>query len=185
MSEAKFFSIESLNWQKFKEGDVDAFELIYKSYFSKLYNYGCKMTKNKALVEDCLQNFFVKLWTQKESINTPQSVKSYLFRAFRNALLNALNQQNRFTSSELNEEEYDHEFEISYEQEVIDLQFDIEKREIIKKALEKLSKRQKEVLFLKFYEGLSYEQISETMQLELKSVYNLVSKAIEEMRKFL
>ncbi len=53
---------------------------------------------------------------------------------------------------------------------------------MLTKSFESLTKRQKEALFLRYYENFTYEQIAEAMQLELKSVYNLVSKAIDTLR---
>ena len=60
-----------------------------------------------------------------------------------------------------------------------------EKRTRLEEALQKLSPRQKEIIFLKFYNKLSYDEICELMSISTNSAYKLLNKAIVKLRKIL
>jgi RNA polymerase sigma-70 factor (ECF subfamily) len=57
---------------------------------------------------------------------------------------------------------------------------DIKKK--LAKAIDKLTKRQKEIIFLKFYSGLSYEEISEVTSIKNQSIRNITSNALKKLR---
>lgn len=54
--------IEALLLHRLKNGDVDAFALVYKLYFQRLYVYCRQFTKSAYDAEDIVQEVFAKLW---------------------------------------------------------------------------------------------------------------------------
>jgi RNA polymerase sigma factor (sigma-70 family) len=76
-----------LLWRSFKKGDWDAYSRLYDSYFGLLNNYGYKFTREAELIEDAVHDLFVRLWTSRERLSDPLSVKNYLFKSLRNILL--------------------------------------------------------------------------------------------------
>ena len=174
---------EAILWQAFREGDRQAFSVIYEKYYHALFNYGCKITPERAVVKDSIQNLFVKLWKSKENLSAPSSIKFYLFKALRRIIIEEITQKNpAFHSIELSDN-YHFEITLSHEITMINDQTDRERRAYMIKALQVLTKKQKEAVFLKFYDRLSYEEIAAVMQLSTKAVYNLIARAIETLRK--
>src|ERR1043165_9951653 len=69
-------------WQAFKEGDSHAFDNLFRHYYPILIQYGSKITTDKDLLNDCIQDLFIELW-QSTSNTVVQSVKAYLLRSLK------------------------------------------------------------------------------------------------------
>ena len=168
-------------WQRFLLGDENAYAFIYNLYFKKLYNYGLRIVANEALVEDCIQNLFIRLWHNKTNLSLPQSVRAYLFESLRRGIIRELAKQKKISHTTLSDS-YSEEVEFSPELHLINDHLSAERLLFLEAALKKLSKRQREVIYLKFYSQLTYEEIASVMGLTVNSVYNLVSKAIDALQ---
>jgi RNA polymerase sigma factor (sigma-70 family) len=172
---------EVMLWNEFREGNLEAFTKLYRKYLRPLYNYGKKFSANKAFVEDCIQDLFVELWKNKAQLNATQSPKYYLFKSLRRKIFRELSGNKLLV--EAITEEYNFEITLSAETNLIYTQQLFEQQQHLQKALETLTKRQREAIFLRFYENLSYEEVASIMSLELRSVYNLISKAIDSLKR--
>ena len=170
---------EERQWQDFKRGSQKAFQQIYEQYFPKLYNYGRKFSKDTALVEDCIQQLFVDLWRTKANLADTPSVKNYLYKSFRRALLHKIN----YKSPSVFADEVPFEAILSPEAGIIREEEQAERQEWLRKAFQHLSEHQREAIFLKFYEQLSYVEVGQVMNLEVRAVYDLVYKGIARLKK--
>ena len=167
-------------WQSFKQGEWDAYTRLYDSYFGVLNNYGYKFTREKELIEDAVHDLFVRLWTTKERLSDPVSVRNYLFKAMRNILLRKMKSEEKFT--DIDGQEYPLSFSISYGSETLKRIEDRELQERIRTFIETLPPRQQEIVYLRFYEGLSYEEIADVMSISINSAYKLLYKALENLQ---
>ena len=169
-------------WQAFTEGNRDALGILFRRHYSDLFRYGSKICADTVILEDCIQELFIELW---QSRNAPPSisVKAYLLKAIKYKLLKALHKRsNTRLQAELPENMF---FEISHETFIIDKQEHAEKTARVIHALEQLSARQKEIIYLKFYQNLSYEEVSDIMNINYQVARNLLSQAIKTMKKLL
>ncbi|WPP50766.1 RNA polymerase sigma factor [Catalinimonas niigatensis] len=167
-------------WKGFQKGDRKAFAQIYQAHFSALYNYGYRFCADESLAKEGVQELFVKLWNRKENLNIPASVRYYLIKSLRRTLLDMQKKQAKFCDLPENDHslsEHSSEFLLIKERAIE------EQNQFLEEAMDTLSKRQKEAIYLKFYENLSYEEVSSAMSLTVKSVYNLISKAVEVLRQ--
>jgi RNA polymerase sigma factor (sigma-70 family) len=176
-------SQEEILWAKFKAGNSLAFSTLYRSYVQLLYNYGRHITPDQELVKDCLQELFSELWDKREKLADVQSVRHYLFKSFRRKLIGHLSRGRKQLSEHTLYTQSDFQITLPYETECIDQQAESEQRSKLQQAIGQLSKRQQEVIFLKFYNQLSYSDIASVMQMQVESVYNLISKALDLLRK--
>jgi RNA polymerase sigma factor (sigma-70 family) len=172
---------DELLWSSFKTGNELALSMLYKKHVQRLYDYGMHTCRQHDLVLDCLQDLFFKLWNKREGISNVQAVKPYLFKSFRRLLIHQLI-QNRKHSAPLSECET-FEFMPSVESVLIEDEIRAEQTLRLKNCVQSLTKGQREVIYLKFYNELSYQEIAEITELQIDSVYNLVSKTIELLRK--
>lgn len=176
---------ESKTWNNFKRGDKEAFSLIYNRYVNVLYNYGRKIANNKVLIEDCIQDLFFELWERKEKLSNTDSIKYYLMKALRIKILKELKNQSKFLESDKLPDYYDFNLISSREAEIVNGQFSEEQKNRISAAMSKLSKRQKEALFLRYYEDFSFGDIASIMSINHQSVHNLIYRAIGVLREHL
>jgi len=77
-------------WVKFKSGDKTALKTIYYKYYMMLYRFGLKKSSNSELVEDCLQDLFLKIWKNRETLGEALVIKNYLYRAYIRILYDAI-----------------------------------------------------------------------------------------------
>jgi RNA polymerase sigma-70 factor (ECF subfamily) len=167
-------------WAHFQSGDKTAFKAIYYKYYMLLYRYGCKTTPNEELVEDSLQDLFLKLWKNRSSLGQVASIKSYLYRAYMRTLFDALKKNSRtYNGADLMLEES----ESSVEESLISGESVTETNKHLHSALEHLSKRQKQVVILYYFEGLSYKQIAEILPIKYQGIRNVVHEAVKVLRK--
>jgi RNA polymerase sigma factor (sigma-70 family) len=171
---------ERLTWLNFQAGDQHAFSCLYDAYFKPLYRFGLKISADANLVKDCIQELFIKLWRTKENLGQPVSTKRYLFQSLRRAILRELAKKHYKMQAHL-PEDYHFEVSLPHEFRLIDIQMTEERMQHLEKAMQKLTRRQRDAIHLKFYGQLSYEEIAEIMELNVRSVYNLISKALDTL----
>lgn len=175
---------DSTLWLSFKKGNELAFSLMYKRYVQRLYNYGMQTCKDRDTVMDCLQEMFAMLWDKRENLSDVQSVNFYLIKSFRRLLIGKLKASKRFSRmGKLHEDGF--EFCPSFEAVVMETEASQERNIQLRNSLHSLTKRQREAVFLRFFNQLSYEEVASVMNLHVDSVYNLISKAVETLRKSL
>ncbi len=171
------------NWlQQLQQSDEQALAALMKKYYSSLKSYGIRFTQDEALVKDCIQEVFISLWQRRDNIATVLSLKYYLLRAVKNKVLKSLHQKARKTAIADWQEKYDFFQEFSVERLIIEKQVSEEKAVALRKTLSQLSKRQHEVIYLKFYQRLDHGQIADLMNISRQSVYNLLHEALQKLR---
>ncbi len=176
---------ELVVWQDFRRGSKEAYEYIYRKYVTILYNYGYRITKDKAQTQDCIQDVFINLLTHREKLTDTDSIKFYLFKSLRRELMRKREVHQAFASSENNPHDDDFEVTFSYEYQLIESQMLAERSEHLLRVLNELPPRQKEAIFLRFYDNLSYEEIAAIMGIDQTSAYKLMYKAIDRLHQIL
>ncbi len=169
------------HWLSLKKGDDKAMAILYKLYANKLYNYGSKFTNDQDLIKECIQELFVTLWTRRAFLSEPPSVRNYVFKAFRLSLFkkaHMLQKQVRYKETE----HYTFHASISIEEEIISGEDNAALQSRLQATLEQLTARQREAIFLKFYEGLNYEEIAEVMDISVKGAYKVMARAIDALK---
>lgn len=173
---------DELLWASLKTGNELAFSVLYKRYVNRLFNYGMHSCKDRDLVKDCLQELFARLWSKRETLGVAGSVNYYLFKSFRRLLIGKLIAIRKFKLPFQTEPNSVFEFIPPWEDILIEDESKNRKMEMLKSSINALSKRQREAIFLKFFNDLSYHEVSSIMELRVDSVYNLISKAIDVLR---
>ena len=174
---------DSTLWLSFKKGNDLAFSILYNKYVQRLYSYGMHSCRDKDLVLDCLQELFTLLWDRREKLSEVTCVNYYLFKSFRRLLMNRLTVGRKFLISLSDRDSYGFNFSPSQEDALIEEEWETERNKKVRNSLHSLTKRQREAIYLKFFNQLSYHEVAAIMDLHVDSVYNLISKSIDLLRK--
>ncbi|MCW3464608.1 RNA polymerase sigma factor [Chitinophaga nivalis] len=177
------YNAETADWLSFQQGDKRALSACYNTYADYLYNYGCKFTADTTLVEDTIQDLFLKLWKNRENLGQPASVKNYLLKSLRGLLIRKITTAQRHAPDELEESNYSFMLELSPEHIRMANEQAAQRSLQLKSALENLTPRQKEAVFLRFYEDMSYEDISEILSITIKATYKIMARALDALHE--
>jgi RNA polymerase sigma factor (sigma-70 family) len=172
-------------WQQFREGNRDAFALIYHTYVDDLYSYGLHFCGDAEKVKDCLQELFQDLWHSRQQLaETVVHIRYYLLTAFRRNLLRSLQKDRRWRKTD---DTIPFDFECIPPREHHIIQDEIHKEQLqqLHSALATLTRRQREAIYLRFFQNLSYQEVADIMGMKVDSVYNLISKAIGLLKEIL
>jgi RNA polymerase sigma factor (sigma-70 family) len=168
-------------WLQALEGDTHAFRRIHGELFGGLYDYALKLLQDSELADDAVQELFVKLWIRRGAIGTLRKVKPYFFTALRRQILNQLRnlqlRELRIGSLPRPDIDFSPEEIVVRNEEYVSLQTKIAD------LLNELPKRQKEVIYLHYFEEMDYAQIAEVMGIHYQSVLNLTQKALQKLRQ--
>ncbi|GAB3219923.1 sigma-70 family RNA polymerase sigma factor [Algoriphagus aestuariicola] len=168
-------------WAAFKSGNNSAFILIYERFFDSLYSYGLRINSDEDLIKDAIHDIFLDLKKNSSSLGDTDSIKFYLFKCLKRRIFREV--KNWANLRENLDMRQSFEITFSHEQTLIDKQIDREKTEEINAAIRTLSPRKREAIYYVFYEGMSYQQVSELMELsDAKSARDLVYKGLKCLR---
>lgn len=169
-------------WLVFKTGDMDAFHRIYVAFFDKLYAYGSKLTNDNTVVEDSIQELFLTLYTNRDKLALEINLEYYLVKSLRLTIYQKYRKLGKielFGLSHVLAEESGFVFELETEQNAAEEHH----QKIIKKILDSLDASYREILYLKFYSNLSYEEIGEILSIHPDSAKKKVYRIISKLRK--
>ncbi len=171
-------------WEALRQGDKSALESIYRQEVTPLFRYGRRIVDDEALVEDVIQDLFIGLWRRRSGLGPTDSIRRYLLVALRRDLIRRLKQQTRY-SGELETGNLEEEQAAAIDTTIIQKEGQAEQRARLKQALEQLSGRQQEVLYLKYFQGMEYKAIAEVLGINYQSVRNVASAGLKALRQLL
>ena len=167
-----------LIWNRFKDGDRGAFETIYNEYADAMFSYGIRFTRHKHLVEDAIQDTFLDIYSYKERIRKPESLEFYLYKSLKNNIIRKLKEKNRFTLTD----DFVTQFDLTFSLEETNPEEYEEHMSLLKNELESLDDKKRELLFLKFTSGLTYNEIGELLDINSDTVKKQVYRTLKLLR---
>lgn len=175
------FADEINYWRCMLEGDQNAFLHLYNQYYRSLFRYGFCLTRDKELTKDCIQELFLELWNRSSSVNkNVQDVRNYLFTWLRRKIHKTVS---TFARQKTRESKADHDdSEESYEELLIAFQTTEHKKERLTIALGSLTKKQLQIIKMRYFDNLSYAEIAARTLLTNRTIYNTISEAIRQLR---
>jgi RNA polymerase sigma factor (sigma-70 family) len=170
-------------WDSVRCGDRNAYALIYEMYGRQLFSYGSYFTDDDELVKDCIQEIFIRIYNNHK-LGETNNIRFYLYRALRNELIQELRKKSRlselkpdlllFTAGLHDDTTVEKQF-IEEESSQLD-------RQKIVSMLNALPARQREIIYYRYIEELSFNEICQLMDLNYQSAQNLIHRAISKLR---
>jgi len=178
-------NLHKLTWLEFKSGSAEALHSLYKQHYLGLINYGIKFNGDRRYANDCIVEMLLGLWEKRDRLPEVENVRSYLLTCLRTVMLQ------RIRSDKLRgiKESYAHSLadqaESSYEEHITKIQTDLILKDKLTKSLNHLTERQKELLQLKFFDDLDYDEIALRCNISKRTAYNIVYDALKILKDVL
>lgn len=166
-------------WKRFKKGSQDAFSIVYRHFYPSLYFFALKATGHPEEARECVQELFVVLWNSRERLGDVSDVKPYLFTSLRRTIYR---HQSRSTDA-VGLTDSCLSLTFSPEDFLIQQEDNAYRQDTLAAVLNRLPARQREAVYLKYYEDLSYQQIAKVLQINYQSAVNLVYQAFQNLRQ--
>lgn len=178
---------EAIKWCDIVEGREAAYNDLYDCYSDLLYGYGMKIIADEAAVMDAIQTLFMNIFEKRKSLSAPNSIAAYLCRALKNLLINEMQSATTRNTCKWDDEEaaadYDFDLQPDAESAIIADESDNERFRVFKEELGKLSRQQREILYLRYYKGLAIEEVAEILAVSKRTVYNTSNNALTRLRE--
>lgn len=170
---------ENIIAEQIKKGDKNAFESVFKTYYSQLCAYANKFVTDIDDSEEIVQEIFFQVWQKREDLNILISLKSYLFRSVHNSCLNFIKHKN------IQQKHVEHSL---YEQTNQSYKFPdtIETSELqnkIRIAIDKLPAERKKIFLMIRFDNLKYLEVAAKLSISVKTVENQMGSALKFMRE--
>jgi RNA polymerase sigma factor (sigma-70 family) len=169
-------------WNKFiLDGNLDSLSQVYFHYYDQLFTYGLKLTLDKQVVEDTIQNVFLNFVKFRKNIGDVKNLTGYLVSTFRRQLFLDINSQSKTVlTGQIPEGQFDY-FK-SPDDEILEKE-NLERLHLtIRECIGKLTAKQQEIIFLRFESGISYEEISAMLDISVESCYKSVYRSVKLIR---
>jgi RNA polymerase sigma-70 factor (ECF subfamily) len=167
-----------------KAGNLDVFQEFYQLYFNRLLNYASLFVAQADVAEDIVQEAFFKLWSNRQKIDTKQSITGLLYRTIRNQCLNIIKEKKvheKFIEFASHYEDIESLYKADFDLPVQDKD-DFYVFSEIKKAIEELPEKQRKVYKLAKFEGQSHKEIAEQVNISPKGVERHITLANKTLR---
>lgn len=169
-------------WHGMLQGNQELFLALYNKYYHTLLFIGLKELRDANLVKDAIQQLFLTLWEKRGNIRTANNVKSYLVTSFLRRLSEDWKKSTRVTSLQVVGSDYAAGYPATPEESLIKKDEQHRTFELLQTYLNDLPARQRELIFMKFYEGLSYDEIVQQTGLSHRTVYNKIHEALKKLK---
>jgi RNA polymerase sigma-70 factor, ECF subfamily len=154
---------------------------LFRFYYSGLCSYLRTIIREREVIEEIVQGLFVYIWENRKTFSPKGNIKSYLFKAVRNRAINHI----RNTNSRLNLTD---EIKILYSADSNDIeeQYDsIELNRLISNSVTLLPEKCREIFTLIKFNGLSYKETAEILNLSVKTIETQMGRALKKLKESL
>ena len=164
------------SWRNFIHGDKEAFKTLYDVYADVLFDYGLRFCSDREIVKDGIHDLFVDLYRYRLKLNPDVNVKAYLLSSLRRKLLYLKKNHVIPLSADYIQLEAEYDFAAATEN-------DNEFVTRLRTEMDKLTRRQREALYLRFMREMDYEQVAQIMEISVSSCRTLIYRAMKDLRR--
>ncbi|MCK9159595.1 MAG: RNA polymerase sigma factor [Bacteroidaceae bacterium] len=164
-----------------QKGNKQAFSDFYEMYVDMLFNYGSKLTIDRELLKDSIHDVFFKLYTDRILLSEIHNIRSYLLVSLKNRLYDDNRRRVKESKAAADNLLY---FSVHEEDCNIKEKYNIDK-ENIGTLLQKLTRRQQQIITLYYLEGKKYDEICKIMNIDYSSARNLIHRSILRLRSLI
>ncbi|MBJ6369609.1 RNA polymerase sigma factor [Snuella sedimenti] len=178
-------NITIIFWENLRKGQVNALEGLYDLFIDDLFAYGMKQVNVKGYVMDCIHDLFVDLYKYRSNLSETDNVKFYLFKSLKRKINKRYSGEKALIDGDISDMSYpfNQNYTEPWEKEIINEEFVNEKKVWLSNALGKLSKKQQRIVFLRYNEDKTYEEIAKIMGVSVATARTKVYRVIKKLRE--
>ncbi|HEY4788072.1 MAG TPA: RNA polymerase sigma-70 factor [Bacteroidales bacterium] len=171
---------------KLQEGQEDAFESIFRKYFSGLCTYAVGYVKSKEVASEIVEDLFLYLWENCEDLVITTSLKAYLYQSVHNRCLKYLRhlkveqKYNDHLHYTLTDAELHQPVSDSYPIANLISQ---ELEELVESTIKSLPEKCREIFCLQRFDNLTYPEIAEKLDVSVNTVKTQMARALQKLRE--
>ncbi|MCP4727446.1 MAG: RNA polymerase sigma-70 factor [bacterium] len=164
--------------KKIRKNDSRVFEKLVGKYFEPLYRFAWRYVKDQQNAENIVQDVFLKTWLNRKNLDPSLSISSYLYRAVRNNSLNFLRdtKNNHYPIEDVDITGFSAK---NPEEEFIEK----DRRTAVNSAIDELPEKCRIIFLMKKYDGMSYSEIADILNISQKTVENQIGRALKILRR--
>jgi RNA polymerase sigma-70 factor (ECF subfamily) len=171
------FSDNAVLIESLKKGKEEAYMYLLDKYHRKLYAYAISLIDNHAQAQDIVQNVLIKTWQSRKTLNSKYSIQSFLYKSIYNEFVNTYKKDKATMILQM---KY---YEFLYEEVEKTDEKNLEKLvNLINKEIDKLPPKCKQIFSLSKKEGLTNVEISEYLNISIKTVEVQITIAYNKLR---
>lgn len=171
---------EEYLWENLISGKEWALSKLFELHYDELYFFARGFLKDQDEAKDLIQDLFLKIWTKRAKLTKVKHVKPYLFKVLRTIIADYFRIKKKWNTINLDAESYT--FQVPHEEYLITVETEQEYTTKLRAALESLTNREREIIYLRFYAKVEYEKICSIMNLKYQSLRNLVYGALQKIK---
>lgn len=169
-------------WNTLKtDSDTAALKELMDGCYQLMFGYGMRFSKDAEFVQDCIQEVFIAVWQHRKTLVVPDSPKAYLLTSLRRKMFSSGVKGTWISIDSLYD--FDTEQETSLDSLVFGHEEVAFQVNLVRRLLSSLPERQREAIYLKFYQNLNRTEIAGIMNISEQSVSNMLQKALASLRK--
>lgn len=169
-------------WELLRNGDENALLVLYNQHYLGLINFGIKITGDRAFANDCITQLLIELWDKRNQLPVVQNVRSYLLTSLKNKIYFEIKAKQTRESKLSTMQAFENGEELPYEELLIRLQTNEVLKKKLNKAFTKLTIRQKQLLRMKFFDDVDYDEIALLCNITKRTAYNIIHDSLKVLR---
>ena len=176
--------MEDQLWKAIRNDDKESFTEMYRAYYQFLFSYGIRLSGHKDITKDTIHELFLEIWKRRRELPEVRHVGYYLKTILKRKINKEIPKE-QARRLDGREESHLSGVEYSYEDLLIRSQSKEEMQQKVRTAILSLSKKQQEVVRMKFFDNKNYEEIASLTATTPRTIYNQVYESLRILRKFL
>jgi RNA polymerase sigma-70 factor (ECF subfamily) len=169
-------------WALLRNGDENALLSLYNHHYLGLINFGIKVTGNRTFAHDCITQLLIELWDKRANLPSVKNVRGYLLTSLKHKIFFEIKAKQIRDSKLHTLQAFQNGEELPYEELLIQLQTNEGLKKKLNKAFAKLTPRQKQLLQMKFFDDVDYDEIANVCNITRRTAYNIIHDSLKILR---
>ena len=163
--------------ERLKNGDMGSFRKLFDEKYTIFYCFIKGMIKNAWLAEDITQNIFMKVWINRDKLDSEQSIHSYLYVLAKNEVRDYFKLKANMFHNEVQEEHkvFSEDFEGSIDAKIMQDQ--------VSEIVENMPEQRKQIYLMSREKFMSNKEIAEKLNLSVRTVERHILLSLKDIRK--
>ena len=169
-------------WLGLRHGDKEMLLALYQMYYHSLFFIGLKQVNDASQVKDAIHELFLYLWEKRETLQPARNIKNYLITSFLRTLAADCKKCKKKGALDIVWIDSMKDTPLNPEEKLVSKDQHIHLGKLLTAQINELPDRQKELIVLKYYEGLAYEDIVQRTGLSHRTVYNKIHEGLKRLK---